>query len=576
MEKVILCGNANVGKSTYFNMLSRGKARVGNWLGVTSSVMEKEGELDGKQVIFADLPGLNSLKTHTQDEAAALKYIEENKDGKFLKVCDINNLRRNLFLALELINLGLRMQIVFNFRKKFRGQFDIVLFEKLIGLSCIFIGEKLKEFGRSKLNIPASDEEKHKLIEEIMEKCYRAASSRPFGFSRLDKFLLNRWAALPIFIVITVIIFSITFILFPFVFGGLLDHALTYLQKISSTDFYQSIVYGTLKTVLVFLPQIAGMLFCIYVLENSGYISRLAFLTGDFFNKIGLSGKSVFPMLLSFGCASVAVDFVKTIKNENSQIKTAASLSLLPCSAKLPITLAIFGYFLGGAQAFLAVSATFFACIILALLFSAILNRKAFKTTDEEELVLEFPPLRMVKLSTVTKNAAAGTMGFLYRIFSVVLLIQTILFLLKSLNIDLGVLSPVFAPLGFDENIAMIALIFGVVAKELVLTTAFTGSASLAGVLSPASLMSFLIFSLLYVPCASTIAGINDHFGPKVTSQIMWRQFVFAYICAAVVFFIFGGRNFLFLAIFVIVGIISLLLNEKVCRKCKKCVKIKQ
>lgn len=570
MEKIILCANANVGKSTYFNRLTKGNARVGNWLGTTAKVETKKITLQGKETLVVDLPGTHSLFPYAQDEQVTVDYVNKNLDGKFVNIVDINNLRRNLFLTLELIEKGLKLQIIVNFGKKFKGHLDVAGLSNKLDVEVSYMGQQLKEFKKSKLNVPPSAEGKHKLIDSILADCYTKKSKYPYGLSKWDRVLLNKYAALPIFLIVAVIVFAITFVVFPFIFSLPTNFILKWLSAVSSSYFYQEVIFSTFKAVVQFLPQILGMLFCVYVLENSGYISRLAFLVDDFFVKIGLSGKSVFPMLLSFGCASMAVDFVGTIKDKSAQIKTAASLSILPCSAKLPIVLVVLSLLVGREKAFFAIVAVFFVLIVLSLVFVAFLDKGVFKSKREEQSVLEFPQLRIPRLGVVCKNASNGASEFLYRIVGIVLVANMVLYLMQRININIGFLAPVFAPIGFNVQVAVVALLFGIIAKELILTTAFVGATSLAGVLSPPALIAFLMFSLLYTPCAHTIFGINERFGAKVTTQIVWRQFIFAYVIAGISFLVFGGRSIVFVAMLFMIGILAVLMPKKRCPR-KRC-----
>ncbi len=595
-KNYIFCGNANTGKSTVFNAIAKANAHIGNWLGVTVDVESKTQIKNGTSYNYFDLPGTASFSPNSQDEINAIDFLNAHNDYTVINVCDLNNLRRNLYLTLELLERGFKVTLLLNFSKQFYkkgGKVDLDKLSRELGIPVIvFNGKKtvLREGNSVHMATCTDAYERHKCVQNILEKCDYKTPHKAYGTCKLDKILLNKAFAIPFFFVTMAIIFFLTFVLVPKIFEIPLNALFELLEKVSSSAFYQQVICECLKVILNFLPQIVTILLCINVLENSGYISRLAFTFEDVFEKVGLSGKSIFPILMSLGCATVATPFCKGIADKNTQLKTAGILSMFPCSAKLPIIVLFLSTIKNSLLTFY-IALTYAGCIAIALLFCVLLNRK-YKS-EPSNLILEFPALRMVSFKQVLKNIWESLKSLFDRILFVILVVNIIIFCLDKLNlITYLTIIPLLllSIFGFGTE-SVSALISGIAGKELIATS--FANVVLTQIFTPQSMLLFLIFALFYTPCFSTTGLLIEQFGFKKTSVLLTYQFAFSYVLTCLIALIIMPSHFVrFLiaisvvaSIFAIAKLISLLkankavksgeiskCNKKMCAKCKlKC-----
>ncbi len=675
--KIILAGNANTGKTTIFNKLTKSSEHVGNWLGVTTNVKEKCLIRD-KHYVVADLPGIYSLSPRTEDEKNAIRYLLSNGNGEVINCVDAFNIKRNLYLTLELIEAGFNVSLCFNFLKKFKKRGTINLNKLCSKLGVSYFGEKkldikslnlatvkkefsyldnlpLKEIkkvvaknlegtsvnetlvliklaeesefyfdllGVSELqkvelkkilknkNFKASlSKARYEFIDELLADCYSVYNNEIYGYNRkIDSIVLNKYLALPIFTAVMFFVFWLTFGMFGQWFTGcfnLVLDKLIFSPLLTALSYAPPFVYGLLgngvigglSVVLGFMPQVVLLYLCLNVLESTGYISRLAFIFDDFFSKVGLDGKSVFTLLLGFGCATSAVATSKTIASDNARKKTAIVTSLLPCTAKLPVFGLIAGMFFVKYK-FLLVFSLYFLAIILVILFSAVMNRGKLKTQKEAKII-EFPSYKMISFGGAVREVIKASVQFLTRIASVVVVANVFIYLLSSYTITLqqatsGKLSiiewlarllvPIFKPIGITNCYLIIALIVGVMAKELIVSTiglylGLSGVAVSGGVLglSTAGAISFAVFSAFYLPCLSTISVLKQEVGIKLTFKSCLGMLFASYVLSLLVYQTLIGNHFVLVGF--ILGFVILASVNKVCQKnskwrcrsCKKC-----
>jgi len=590
-KNFIFCGNANTGKSTVFNSIAGANAHVGNWLGVTVNVESKRKIKNGIQTNYFDLPGTASLVPTSDDEQNAVNFLKENSSFTVINVCDLNNLKRNLYLTLELLENGYKVCLLLNFKKSFyksKGKINLEKLSKILNIPVIlFNGKKteLVEGNAVHMSRCADAYARHKRVEQILQECDYVTPHFSYGTNKIDKFLLNKFFAVPCFFATMVLIFLLTFVIVPKIFDVPLNMLFNLLEKVSSWSFYRDVILESLKVILTFVPQIVTILLCINILENSGYISRLAFTFEDVFEKFGLNGKSIFPILMSLGCATVATPFTKGISDKNTQFKTASILSLFPCSAKLPILVLLLSTITSGFTAFYICLAYIF-CIVIALIFALILNRK-YKS-EPSNLILEFPSLKIVSFKQILKNICESLKSLTSRILFVIFVVNIILFCLNKFNvISILTIIPLMllSIFGFGGD-AVTALVSGIVGKELI-ATGLTGI-NLTSVFTTQTILLFLIFAMFYTPCFSTTGLLVEQFGIKKISKLLVLQFVFAYILTCLFGLILMPRNFLkfvialsivisiYLIIKVLLGILTKKIsyknkcNKKLCSKCKQ------
>lgn len=430
-------------------------------------------------------------------------------------------------------------------------------------------------------------EKRYHFIDDLLKICEKKTKNKLYGFNKADKIVLNRWLALPIFIALFSFVFYLTFGPFGTYLSQLISTflndkiflPLTSLIKTSTSNifvinFLSEAVFGSVASLISFLPQIVIMFFGLFLLEDSGYMSRLAFWVEDFFKKLGLSGKSLFTLLLGFGCVTTATLTCRDLEEKNGKIKTAILSPYISCSAKLPLFALVCNAFFPNTK-FLIVFLLYVLSVVVALVVSYFLN-KTVLPSKKQSFIMEMPPYRLPSLKRVIKNIFTNSKQFIIRVGSILLSFSCIIWLFQNCNFKLqyqngtsiletisSILAPIFTPLGFGTSGAVTCLLCGFVAKEIIVSTIAlingfspetTNSTLVQSImlstsafyLTPASAISFLIFSLLYVPCVSTVSVLVKEIGKKWTVFACAVQFLISYLLAFIayriaIYFSFNG-----------------------------------
>lgn len=698
-NRLTLVGNPNTGKTTFFNTIAKANEHVGNWHGVTVDIKEKNILVSGEVVSICDLPGLYSLTNYSYEEEVAKRYIY-SKNDVILNICDANNLSRNLYLTLELLELKKQVILCINMKKEFlksKRTLDIEKLSKILDIPVFFLDANNKaevkqvvnfavnykksnfkqldytkkfeidllnnklncfvdeeddnkcyyltkllerdEFIVNKLKIKDNDNKlkiynnlcqnydfskvykiRYDFIDEISKKVI-SQNNFVYGKSKLDKILLNKYLCFPCFLLILCLIFYLTFssvgsaltnCLSSFIDTVFSTPLSNFVQKSTNNQFIISFVNDALisgfTSILNFLPQVVLLFLFLNILEDSGYLSRLAFVLEDFFAKIGLSGKSVFSLLMGFGCSTTASLTSRNMEDKNSKIKTAILTPYLSCSAKLPLYSTICTAFFAKNKV-LIIFMLYILGVAIAILISYILE-KTFLKSGEQSFILEFPPYRTLNLKRTLKNILINAKQFVFRVGSVMLCFTIVIWFMQNCNFKLqfskdntmlkclGVfVAPIFKPLGFGNWGVACSLICGVVAKEIIVSTmgiinnvsidsATTLSQSLllsSSVIhfTKAGALSYLVFSLLYLPCISTIAVFCREIGSKWTLISCVMQFLVAYITTFLIYKIYlyflnygVVAGIISLLIFILISFAFILTKNKLKNKSKRCVGI--
>ncbi len=596
MQKVILVGNPNTGKTTLFNTLTHSNQHAGNWHGVTVDVKSKSFQYHKYQFELCDLPGIYSLGAYSSEEKVAVDFIEANKNAVFVCILDANNLARNLFLALELKDKVKNLILAVNMAKEIKS-FDENALQQAVGVCAVGIDARsgrsvkrlkeaiceqcklTKESCVTKQTVEESSfditqfERKCKSrfaqVDKILLDCkYR--TKRPLGASLLDKIFLHKVWGLFLFACVMAAVFFITFgPLGSFLsdkicggFGWLLNCLLSWLKTIIHNqfllDFIQKGILQGVLTILGFMPQIILLFMCLNFLEDVGYLSRVAYLFDPYFKKLGLTGRSVFSLIMGFGCTTTAVITTRNLDSKKLRERTALYLPFFSCSAKLPIYALICSAFFVRFKA-LVVFALYMTGVLLMMLVACIVQ-KSSKDNGKEIFMLEMPKIRFPSVRKVIKDALSSAKDFFVRVGGILLISSMVIYLLYNFNFKLQymggdnggnsiigsiakILSPIFAPLGFGSQGAVIALISGIIAKEMVVSSLAIVNGVEAGLLanslanssSPVhfttlSALSFLLFVLIYTPCVSACASIRKEVGRKVMIKSIILQYSLAYV----------------------------------------------
>ena len=412
----------------------------------------------------------------------------------------------------------------------------------------------------------------------LFKKKFNKNKQLTFKGYYLDKILLNKYLALPIFLFIILFIFFITF----GSLGAFLSDSLEYLivdligtpilnlLDTIGVEFIYSLfkdgILGGVGSIVSFLPQVLLLFLFLTILEESGYMARLAYLLEGICNKVGLSGKSVFTFLMGYGCTATAILTAENLESKNAKIKTVLTTPFMACSAKLPVFAVLGGAFFGASNVFVIFALYIFSAVI-GIVVVNILDKTILPNKDSSFL-LEFPPYRVPKMKILLKSVGKNTGQFLSRVANYILIFSILIWFLQSFTFTLSYvdnlseksmlqtiaefIAPVFTPLGFGEWGAVSALLAGLVAKELIVSSigiinnVGAGSVDLVGTsiiattsavyFSPASVLSFLTFCLLYTPCVATISAMHSQIGTKWTVFSVVMQLVVAYIGSYVIY----------------------------------------
>ena len=381
--------------------------------------------------------------------------------------------------------------------------------------------------------------------------------------SQIDKILTGKYTAIPMFILIMALIFYLTFNVIGGTLQNLLDTGITALSNAAENAMnaagVNSVlvslvingVFNGVGSVLSFLPIIVTLFFFLSLLEDSGYMARIAFVMDKILRKLGLSGRSIVPMLIGFGCSVPAVMSSRTLPSERDRKLTVIMIPFMSCSAKLPIYSFFISAFFPGHGA-IVMLLLYFTGIAVGILTAVISKNTRYKG-EAVPFVMELPTYRMPRPKNVGQLLWEKSKDFIQRAFTVIFLASMVIWFFQTfspsfamvsdssqsmLAILAGFLAPIFAPLGFGDWRMVTALISGFLAKESVVSTLgilFGSVKALQQTLTPATAASFLVFCLLYTPCVAAIASIRRELGRRWAFQIVIFQCVVAWVCAFIV-----------------------------------------
>ena len=580
MTNVALLGNPNVGKTTLYNALTGSNQYVGNWPGVT--VDKKEGFFEDVKVV--DLPGIYAMDTFSNEEKVSKKFLEEGDVDVILNIVDASNLNRNLYLTTQLkkfdkpIILALNMidicdskGIVIDYeklKKELNVEVIPIIAGKNIGIDKI--KDRLKDGNFKKDNEInkydfKSEKEAYEFIEKILNKCVTENLKNKETFTeKLDKYVLHPVLAYPIFILLMALMFQLTFswVGQPIsdLLSDLLDNSLIpFISELLSNNspwFRSLIVDGIVSGVggiLVLLPIILVLFICITLLEDSGYMARVAFMMDKLMRKMGLSGKAFIPMIIGFGCSVPAIMTARTLESEKDRKLTALLVPFMSCNARLPVYTVFAAVFFTNHRG-LVVASLYLLGIVVAFLLGILLKNTYFKK-DEEPFIIEIPEYKMPKFSSVLNVTADKALEFLKKAGTLIFAMSVVIWVLSNFNLSgmveevndsilasIGnVIAPIFKPLGFGNWQSAVALLSGLLAKETDLSSMeviFSGNLQtvLTAHFNSLTAYSFLAFILLYTPCISTVGTMKKEYGGKLTVFSVFFQFVVAWVVSFLIF----------------------------------------
>lgn len=656
-----LAGNQNCGKTTLFNQLTGSNQHVGNFPGVT--VDSKVGEIRGaKNASVVDLPGIYSIRPYTQEEIVTRDFLIKEKPDGIINIVDANNIERNLYLTLQLLEMRIPMVLALNMMDEVRkngGTINVKALSTWLGIPVIPISaaknEGISELVDTALNIaknkiyPTKTDfcsgavhrcihgvthliEDHaekigvnpkfaavKIVEEdpdiisrlelnqnelemiehtVVEMEFECGLDRNAAIAdmrytfiekacgetvvkaresmehirsiKIDNILTNKYLAIPSFLIIMMLIFWLTFNVIGSFLSDLLSLGVDKVTEIadSALTSYEinpvvhsliiDGIFAGVGSVLSFLPIIVTLFFFLSILEDSGYMARVAFVMDKLLRKIGLSGRSFVPMLIGFGCSVPAIMASRTLSSERDRKMTIMLVPFMSCSAKIPIYAVFTAAFFTHYKPLVMIGLYIFG-IITGIIYALVLKHTVFRG-NPVPFVMELPNYRFPSPKSVVLLMWDKAKDFLTKAFTVIFAATIIIWFLQSFDTRLNVvndsaesllamigrtISPVFRPLGFEDWRISTALITGLSAKEAVVSTLgvlLSSSTSelsenLSLIFTGASALSFLVFTLLYTPCIAAISTIKKELNSTVkTLLIVVAQCLIAWIMAFAVY----------------------------------------
>ena len=581
MINIALLGNPNVGKTTLFNSLTGSNQRVGNWAGVT--VDKKEGYFNNFNIV--DLPGIYAMDTYSNEEKVSKEFLENGQVDLILNINDASNIDRNLYLTMQLKQFKKPIILAVNMIDVAEKKGIHIDYEKLGQLLNVVVIpiQASKEIGIEKVKTALSSINKNKIdntdysfsseketyayIEDLLSKCTKTSktskNSKKHIKENLDNIMLNPWFAYPIFFAIMALMFQVTFSWIGQPLSDLLDSLLNdslvpiiegWINNYS--PWFQSLILdgivGGVGGILVLLPVILSLFACITILEDSGYMARVAFLMDKIMRKMGLSGKAFIPMIVGFGCSVPAIMSARTLESEKDRKLTALLVPLMSCNARLPVY-SIFASVFFPKYVGLVVASLYFLGIILAFILGIIFKHLIFKN-EEEPLLIELPEYKLPSLKNLFVQLYEKSKNFLIKAGTLIFAMSIILWFLSNFNFsgmtDVndsilasigGFIAPIFKPLGFGNWQSSVSLLTGLIAKETVVSSMGVIFAGNLEVMLPLhftalSALSFMVFILLYTPCITAVGTMKKEFGTKITLFSITYQLILAWSISFLVF----------------------------------------
>lgn len=582
MTTVALLGNPNVGKTTLFNAMTGSKQHIGNWPGVT--VEKKEGFYNNVKIV--DLPGIYAMDTFSHEEKIAKDFLEDEDVDIILNIVDGSNLARNLYLTTQLKQFNKPIILAINMIDVVESKGLEIDYDKLskdLNVTVIPIKaakgqgvDKLKETIEKNNFTHIKDSNKfdfkdeksaYKYIEKVLHNCLKEKNANKRDLTqKLDKILLNPILAYPLLLLIMAFMFEFTFSwvgqpISDWLDGLLNDSFIPWMHTLlqNTAPWFQSLlvdgIIGGVGGILVLLPVILSLFICIAFLEDSGYMSRVAFLMDKLMRKMGLSGKAFIPMIVGFGCSVPAIMSSRTLESEKDRKLTALLVPLMSCNARLPIY-ALFASVFFTKHRGLVVASLYLLGIVVAFIIGILFKSTIFKK-DEEAFIIELPNYKLPLLSSILKQTYDKAKGFMKKAGTIIFAMTVVIWFLSNFNlhglvenVDDSILAaigrfiaPIFAPLGFGNWQSSVSLLSGLLAKESVVSSMeviFNGDLKvvLPQFFTTISAYSFLIFTLLYTPCVSTLGTMKKEYGTKMMVFSICYQIALAWIVSFIFYHI--------------------------------------
>lgn len=587
--RIALTGNPNSGKTTMYNALTGRNEKIGNWAGVTvekkEHAIKKAYYTGGEQLIAVDLPGAYSMSPFTSEESITSSYVKKEKPDVIVNIVDATNLSRSLFFTTQLLELGIPVVVALNksdINKKKQTNINSVLLSQKLGcpivettsttedgLKDVIVkavsvasGTQTAPYHQENIDftdksaVETADRKRFEFVNRIVKEVEsRKVLTRNKSISdKIDKVLTSKWFGIPIFAVVMFLVFQIsqvwigtpiadTLVGWLEFFQGWVGELFTNANPLLSALLVDGVIGGAIA-VIGFLPLVMVMYFLIAILEDCGYMSRVAVVLDPIFKKVGLSGKSVIPFVITIGCAVPGIMASRTIRNERERRATAMLAPFMPCGAKIPVIALFAGAFFDGTG--WVSTLMYLSGIILIFLGALLVNKIAGYKNRKSFFIIELPEYKIPSLWSAFKSMCSRGWAYIVKAATIILLCNTAVQVMQTFTwsftvaetADSSILASIAGPFSYllipivgvlSWQLAA-AAVTGFIAKENVvgsLAVCFVGlenlidteelsliegtGAEVAGIMAitKVAALAYLMFNLYTPPCFAAIGAMR-------------------------------------------------------------------